>query len=604
MRKSVFAITLLVLSAACTRQQDDSVWAPQAVRFTAQDISARTVFSPAEEGGLSAFWKQDDTIGIWSSGSNRGNYPYVANPVGGDASRASFGMVSEDRMFVYDGTSATYCAYYPYSPSNGNEPVIRFQVPSSQLQAAAGDLSMLSGLQPFRADPVSISGDNAQVDFSFRPVLSTVHVALRMNDGETVNVPVKMVKLLSDASALSSPEVTLDLADKAARPQAAGGSGEVSLAFGTMPVLVSGTDADAYLTVLPGAHAAGLTCEVTAIDGSVAKVALPAVTFGPGNSYSRSISLALSDFVQAEPFDISASSLTVNAGEPVTFGIQGAAARINFWSGEKYHDYEYSSKDRFEYGDIYMSFLQALLSGDGRQGDCLKVKLSTDYDGSLDEDSILDATWTDMTEAFGLDTSISSSGNPTAASNYGKYKKSTDVAVSDYAGGKPFRLALFWSALPDLGGRTVSWITGLKVWDSSGVLMDQEDNTFVSGKALTEYNPVVIEGASYGSDSNHCSWYGISGCATSNCFRFFSAFTLTGTAERHAYAVIDNLFTPAQTGLGHDSPLQVQSESDPTPSSWSYTFTEPGTYKVVFEASCPTLSGDKTELREFTITVQ
>ena len=603
MNKTVSALwTLILLAAVACSRQEESSWTSSVVGFSAEVLSTRTAFSPAGDGRIAAVWSPGDTIGIWCSNSPRGNYPYEAEIERSDVSKASFGAVSEDRMFLYDGKPATYYAYYPYRPSNGDTPIIKFQLPSVQSQSASGDLSGLPALQPFRAAPVQVSGNDAQVNFAFTPVLSTVHLALRMNDGESVNVPVRMLKLLSDASPLSSQEVSLDLTASDSVPAATGGSDEVTLTFSTLPVLVSGSDSDAYLTVLPGSHSGGLSCEITAIDGSVATVTLPAVNFGSGNSYSRSVSLALSDFVQADPFDITASSLTVKAGEPVTFSMNGSAAKIDFWSGEKFHDYEYSQKDRFEYGDIYMSFLQALLSGG--QGDCLKVKISTDYDGTLDEDSILAATWTDITGEFNLDTSISGSGNPTAASNYGKFKKSADVAVSDFAGGKSFRLALFWSALPDLGGRTVSWITGLKVWDADGVLMNQEDNAFVSGKAITEYNPVLIEGDSYGSDTNHCSWYAINGCATSVCFRFFSTFTLTGTAERHAYAVIDNNFTPKQTNLGHDAPVQVQSESDPTPASWNYTFKEPGTYKAVFEASCPTLSGDKTELREFTITVQ
>ena len=602
MKKTVFYLSVLVLLAACTRQQLPS-WSSQTIQFSAEELSAKTAFLP-DGGGISAFWTQDDTIGIWCSTSNRGNYPYVANVGRDDASRAVFGVVSEDRMFLYDGQPSVYYAYYPYRPSNGNTPEITFSVPSAQVQTAAGDPSFLSALQPFRADPVSISGENAQVNFSFHPVLSTVHLSLGMKDGEMVSVPVRMVKLIAASTDLASPEVSLHIDDAEAKPQAASGSREVSLGFDTLPVLVSGAEADTWMTVLPGAHGSGLSCEVTAIDGSVATMMLPAVTFAGGHSYRQSLRFALSDFVQAEPFDITASALTVKAGEPLTFQFQGSAAKIVFWSGEKFHDYAYATADRIEYGQVFMSFLQALLSGDGRQGDCLKVKLSTDYDGTLSETAILNATWIDMTDEFKLDTSISGSGNPTTAANYGKFKKSADVAVSKYAGGKPFRIVFFWSALPDLGGRTVSWITGLKVWDSEGVLMNQEDNTVASGKAFTDYDPVLIEGASYGSDTNHCGWYAISGAATTNCFRFFSAFTLTGTEERHAYGVVNNLFTPKQTNLGHDTPVPVQAESEETPASWSYTFMEPGTYKVVFEASCPTLAGDKTELREFTITVE
>ena len=85
-------------------------------------------------------------------------------------------------------------------------------------------------------------------------------------------------------------------------------------------------------------------------------------------------------------------------------------------------------------------------------------------------------------------------------------------------------------------------------------------------------------------------------------FRFMSDFK--PTADRDAYAVANEAFKPAKTNHGPDKPFTVQAEGADTPVSWSYTFTEPGTYKAVFVASCPTLTGDKTETRTFNITVQ
>ena len=592
MKKLLLLLSVVLLAASCAKE--NNTWNSVPVQFSSFAIGTRTVFS-ASGSAVSVAWAQDDTIGVWCSNSNRGNYPYTADVVRTDATKAQFVGVSEDKMFLYDGKACTYYAYYPYNPANGDSPLMAISLPSTQVQAAAGDAAHLSA-QPFKAEPVSVSGENSQVDFSFTPAVSTVHLALKMNDGTTIPVPVRKLRILAADGLLASAKASLDLAAANAAPAATEGEPEVTLTFSTMPSLVPEAKADAYLSVLPGAHAQQLSAEITAIDGSVATVALPAVSFLPGKCYSRELSLALDDFVQAVPFDITpAGSLTVNAGEAISFNIQGAAESIGFYSGEKYHSYEYSDKDRIEHGNVYMSLRQALLSGG--QGDCLDIKLSTDYDGTLTETAILGATWIDMTDDFNLDTSISGSGNPNSGSNYSKFKKSADVTVSEYAGGNPFRIVLFWQALPDMGGRTVSWITGIKVWNDKEVLMNQENSKGT--------NPYLIEGASYGNDSSHCGWYDITanGAETTNCFRFFSTFTLTGTAQRHAYAVIDDEFQAESVNKGHDTPFSVQSGTEETPASYSYTFAEPGTYTVVFVASCPTLSGPKTETRSFNITV-
>lgn len=592
MKKILFSISALFLLLSCT-EQIDSPWTGNAVQFSAEAVSTRTVFS-ATGNNISTVWAPEDTIGIWCSGNNRGNYPYTAVVDKSSQNKAVFEKVREDMMFYYDGTESTYYAYYPYRAYNGNTPLISFALPSLQIQEAAGDVNHLRDVQPFRAQPVKISGSNSQVLFAFSPVLSTIHIGLKMEAGTEIAVPVKKVKLISADSPLTSSKVSLDLSDGNSVPSVESGVLESSLMFSSMPQLNTYSSADTYLTVLPGKHEQGINVEITAVDGSVATVLLPAVAFLGGKSYSQSLTLALDDFVQPVPFDIApAGSLTVNAGEEISFNIYGSASKIDFWSGEMYHDYAYSSKDRILPPDIiWMSFLQALFSGG--QPDCLDIKLSTDYDGTLTEAAIQKATWQDISDDFNLVKQIETSGNPNTAANYYKFRATSEVPVSNYADGKPFRIALFWHAYPDQGGRTVSWITGIKLWDKNGTLMEQQKST----------NPVIIEGASYGSDTNHCSWYDIpSGELTNNCFRFFSTFTLTGTAERHAYAVLDNEFQAKGKNVGRDTPVIVQSPTEDTPSIYSYSFAEPGTYEVVFSSTCMTLSGVKSETRSFTVTV-
>ena len=592
MKKSLFILSTLMLLASCANRENLS-WQPEPMRFSASAAGTRTVFEK-QGSGLAVTWSADDTIGIWCSATTRGNYPYTAAVDRIDKSSASFNMVSEETMFLYDGTPCNYYAYYPWQGGYTATPVVNFQVPSAQSQTAEGDISHLAAQTLFRAEPVAVSANSAQADFHFTPALATVRLALKMASGSSINVPVRRVKLLSGSAPLSATAATLDLSDPASVPVATSGEQEVSLGFATMPVLDPDHEADAWLTVLPGSHTATLTAEVTAIDGSVATVSLPAVNFGAGKLYSRSLEFNVTDFVQKEPFDVQATALTVNAGEAVTFTFSGTAAGICFYSGEKFHDYAYSDHDRTE--AFKMSFKHAIAAG--TQNNHPYIKVSSDYNGKMTEADILAATWKDISNHFTFATENLGSDNPITSSlaNYEKYfVDSGEYDLSpEFESADSIYIAMFWHAdqydANLLNTRTVSYITRFRVgeWE-----MSPSGLTFV-------WDAGKWDGVSA---SNVPQWQTpktSNGVPDYPAFRFMSDFR--PTADRDAYAVANKAFK--QTNYGPDRPETVQSATEETPATWSYTYTEPGTYQAVFVASCPTLSGDKTETRIFTITVQ
>ena len=595
MKKLLLLLSVVLLAASCAKE--NNTWNSVPVQFSSFAIGTRTVFS-ASGSAVSVTWAQNDTIGVWCSNSNRGNYPYTADVVRTDATKAQFVGVSEDKMFLYDGKACTYYAYYPYNPANGDSPLMAISLPSAQVQAAAGDAAHLAA-QPFKAEPVSVSGENSQVDFSFTPAVSTVHLALKMNDGTTIPVPVRKLRILAADGLLASAKASLDLAAANAAPAATEGEPEVTLTFSTMPSLVPDAKADAYLSVLPGAHAQQLSAEITAIDGSVATVALPAVSFLPGKCYSRELSLALDDFVQAVPFDITpAGSLTVNAGEAISFNIQGAAESIGFYSGEKYHDYVYADADRIESEPLMLSFKHAIAAG--TQNNHPYVKVSSDYNGKMTEADILAATWKDISEHFTFATENLGADNPITSSlaNYNKYFVNSGEydLNNEFGPGDSLYVAFFWHAdkydATLVNTRTVSYLTRFCVgdWEMSPATL-----TLV-------WDPDKWIGVATGNLPQWQTPKTANGVPDYPAFRFMADFK--PAEDRDAYAVANNAFKYSETNFGHDTPFSVQSGTEETPASYSYTFAEPGTYTVVFVASCPTLSGPKTETRSFNITVQ
>lgn len=607
MKNSIYlSMALLLLAASCSKDPAEGGQSrADAVSFTSALMPSTKTTITDKDDVLCVRWSEGDTIGVFSSSQpNRGNYPYIAQVEKSDASAAKFSAMTSDKMFLYDSKVCEYYAYLPYSPSGSDGKSIPVSVPQLMTQLAGDDLSHINENLVYVAPPVKIGGDyGPQAELNFTPIQPVVSLAVKLDPAETIDVPVKNIKLVSTSDALAFDEGSLDITVSPAQLNAAPSGQDIVLLFGTMMNLETSAAHKAYFLVAPGEHPEGtLSAEITAIDNSVATVELPEVTFSRGRSYNRDIVLKVSDFKSGNPFDVTPSSLEAVAGEPLLFNIGGAANGIRFYSGEKYHDYQYAYTDRYEFAPLTMSFMSALLSGG--QPDCIDVMVSTDFSGTLTEDAILGANWTDVTDLFGLDLTLAASGNPNgSAANYAKFKQTKTVDLSPYAeSGKKLYVALFWHALPDMGGRTVAWITGWKVMDGDTVLFDLDNETDVKNPQYTK----IIEGASYGSDTYHCAWYTMTftGAPTKNCFRFFSTFTLTGTDSRHAYALPVSGFDVREVPVGTDTPFLVQSASELTPSEYSYTFAEPGTYDVVFEADCPSLYGDRTEVKRFTITVK
>lgn len=599
-------MVLLLLAASCSKDPSEGRQnRADAVNFTSALMPSTKTTITDNDDILYVRWSEGDTIGVFSSAQpSRGNYPYIAQVEKSDPSSAKFSAMTTDKMFLYDSKVCEYYAYLPYSQSGSNGKSIPVTVPGMMMQLAGDDLSHINENLVYVAPPVKIGGEyGPQAELNFVPIQPVVSLAVKLDPAETIDVPVKSVKLVSTSDALAFDEGSLDITVSPAQLNATPSGQDISLLFGTMMNLETATAHKAYFLVAPGDHPDGtLSAEITAIDNSVATVELPAVTFSRGSSYNRDIILKVSDFKSGNPFDVIPSALEANAGEPLLFNIEGAANGIRFYSGEKYHDYQYAYSDRYEFAPLTMTFKSALLSGG--QPDCIDVMVSTDFSGTLTEEAILGANWTDVTDLFGLDLTIAGSGNPNSSlTNYAKFKQTKTVDLSPYAeSGKKLYVALFWHALPDMNGRTVAWITGWKVMDGDTVLFDLDNETDVKNPVYTK----LIEGASYSSDTNHCSWYTMTfaGAPTKNCFRFYSTFTLTGEESRHAYALPVSGFDVREVSVGTDSPFVVQSASELTPAEYSYTFAKPGTYEVVFEADCPSLYGDRTEVKKFTITVK
>ena len=79
--------------------------------------------------------------------------------------------------------------------------------------------------------------------------------------------------------------------------------------------------------------------------------------------------------------------------------------------------------------------------------------------------------------------------------------------------------------------------------------------------------------------------------------------TFRPTTERNSYFVLPELEKPEPKNVGNDTPVLLKDSTDEMQTSYSYTFTSPGTYRIVVVGTVMTLTGENEVVKEFEVTV-
>lgn len=213
--------------AACS--QDDTMpretlpGEKQAVLFSAGGTATtRTEVGTNDDRTLSIAWAEADEVGIYGRNDGRSsgdNYAYTATPYKSDATRCSFSASDSYELFTWTKTAAqSYYAYYPYAKITDRTPnpeAHPFSLPALQTQSEGNSPAHIARYGLMTAAPVDIPagtvGEGA-ILFNFANVFSIVELRFKMTaDCALASVPVKQVRLLSDAAALAIPAGTIDL---------------------------------------------------------------------------------------------------------------------------------------------------------------------------------------------------------------------------------------------------------------------------------------------------------------------------------------------------------------------------------------------------------
>ncbi len=606
----------------------------QAVCFSAGGpTTTRTDVGTESDGSLAITWQEADAVGIYGRKgelSSGDNYAYVAAPDKDDATRCSFSALETDQFFTWAKESAqSFYAYHPYTEITDrslNPTAHPFSLPAQQTQSEANSPAHIARYGLMTATPVEIpveSVNEGAVQFHFAHVFSIVELRFKMTDDCVIeSVPVKQIRLLSDAATLAIPAGAIDLT-QAVEPDAAlpviveEGAQSVELTFGTNPGITKTDYVSVYLVVAPGTHPAGtLHFEVTAIDNSVYSYTIPEqVVLRPNRHYTKSYDLSLDEFELSDEFEADIPVLSCKVGEPLTVSMTGIADRVDFWSGEEGHDWAYADKDRMLEANLTMNF--QMLLNNGTQRHPAKVMYSTNFNGTMTQDGILAATWTDASGLFDMTHPVHGTDDGYAAA--GKATKPYDAGTADctawFTGeGNSCWIAIFYHidaydasySDPQTGtagnGRTYFYLYDMWVraqYKSESSYTEIYRHKYEEGKSDS---PTFVKGSTFDSSDGtnplrHFTDYTASSCV----LRLGAAFK--PATDRDSYLVMPKLTRPEAKNLGPDKPFVIKGSDDEQPASYQYTFTEPGTYEVVVVGTVQTLAGEKRILLRKTVTV-
>lgn len=292
-------------------------------------------------------------------------------------------------------------------------------------------------------------------------------------------------------------------------------------------------------------------------------------------SLLASAACACQDYnVDAPKFDVSVDNNECKVGDSIVFYFNGNPDIITFYSGESGSEYQYRDRTFLEGGVVELDFVSRVLWGS--QPDNLRVKLSTDFSGIYDVESIKSATWKDITEYFTLDTS--------AAGTSGKNTPSGTVQLNQFIEdiSKPFYFAYQYVGLPVENGQMQ------RTWRFTSFNMVSKFESGHTAQLATLSSAGWIQVDVENPDNQ---------------------WTLPGTQLQFApnstkLASEDWVITKPiyAAKVAPDSGVAIKNYSQ-VKNEFGYIFNKSGVYTVTFVATNVNFKGEKTIVKELKITV-
>lgn len=275
--------------------------------------------------------------------------------------------------------------------------------------------------------------------------------------------------------------------------------------------------------------------------------------------------------VGKQDFEISTSSLTYKAGDSVKFRISGNPDNLMFYSGEDGHKYEFRKRDSAD-NDLQIEFKSFVSFALIYQN--LQLLVSNDFNGKADTPSVKAATWTDIS-----DKAVFSAGKDSVSSGI--------ISLKPYVNAQkpsaPIYVAFRYTDYKKPQGQN-RWV--IRTFSANNIAPDGTITPMAvmstGGWARVDFkNPAFV-------------W------SIGTAQLLMPSSSAAQAADDNEDWVISKGFNP--TYIKQDAGIALKNISTTLP-EYGYVFTQPGTYKVVFEGSAVRYNGEQRTTREVTLTI-
>lgn len=281
--------------------------------------------------------------------------------------------------------------------------------------------------------------------------------------------------------------------------------------------------------------------------------------------------------VSVPNFTVTPITLVAKAGKPVVFKVDNAPNFLRFYSGDFGHQYKYRDRTNAE-GTVTMSFKNSQKWGLGSNATgTFSVWFSRDYNGSGTAEAVNKATWTDISDRFNISTLYDFT-----------LQDSGIVDITDLADGNSIYFGFRYFS-DDIKDRGAEWH-----FDDLSILMNVKEAPApltVATESTPGFLPVDVQGVV--GAWNRAKWYWDSGK---------DLWRMRGNSDKIVNE--DWLITNAinLTAVSPDIGVNLKSYSTLL-NSFTYTYSQPGTYTVTLVGNNTTIHGNEEKLQQFTITV-
>jgi len=246
--------------------------------------------------------------------------------------------------------------------------------------------------------------------------------------------------------------------------------------------------------------------------------------------------------------------------------------------------YKYKARTNIE-GNVTMSFLNSQKWGLGANKEgALTVWYSKDYDGSGTVESVKAANWTEISDRFNISTlydfTLQESGN---------------ADITDLADGNYIYFAFKYLCV-NTEDRPAEWHL-----DDLNIKMEVKDASaplLVANESSPGFKPVDVQGVVSNPIANKWSWSGDMG--DNGLWRMRGQDKVGGQYIVNEDWLITNAINLTKVAPDKGTPLKTYSSQL---ESFTYTYSNPGTYTVTLIGNNTTIDGNQEKITELTIEV-